>query len=90
MSLKFGKNRSVYYGYHACPLRYPGIKHATRPQTELVLLDDLGKMYLAAYRNNQTSKVGITFLLKKEVKNGKSGFIFKDKFFANTRYGWVI
>ncbi len=89
MSQKFFKHGEVPFYYHAMPILYPGIKHPTRRDTQLTILDDYGKMYLAAYRNGDTCKVGIHFLLKKDVKNGKSGFWFKDKFYKHTRYGWV-
>lgn len=79
MSRKFEKGRAVDYTYTKIPLAYPGIKHATHPDKELVLMDQMGKHYVAAYRNMKLNKVGITFLLKAEMRNGKPGFIFKDK-----------
>ena len=86
MSKKFEKDRSVYYGYQHVPLRYTGIYHSKNPKKELVLVDDYGKHYIAAYRNKDTCRVGITFLLKKTDK----GFIFKDKEYKNGRGGWVF
>lgn len=80
MSYKFGKNHSVDRSYLSVPMYYTGIKHTANKDKELVLIDDMGKHYIAAYRNNELCKVGITFLLKKEYKNNTYGFIFKDKF----------
>jgi len=89
MSKKFEKNRSVSYLYTMCPLKYTFIKHPNKDK-ELVLMDDFGKHYVAAWRSNVTSKVGITFLLKKVITKHKFGFIFKDKFYSlKTRSGWV-
>lgn len=90
MSRKFYKNRSVDFAYHAVPLFYSGIMHSNNKGKELVLIDDYGKHYVAAYRNNFTNKVGIHFLVKKVIKKNKYGFIFKDKFYSlKTRSGWV-
>jgi len=86
MSKKFEKNREVNYGYVHVPLRYTGIKHRNNSNKELVLVDDYGKHYVAAYRNNETCRVGITFLLKKT--NG--GFLFKDKEYKHNCSGWVF
>ncbi|MDR2835867.1 MAG: hypothetical protein LBV69_06700 [Bacteroidales bacterium] len=90
MSKKFEKNRSVSFSYFAIPLYYTGIKHPNNNDKELVLIDDYSRHYLAAYRNNSLCKVGIHFILKKEMENGKSGFIFKGKFFQLRKYGWVF
>jgi len=90
MSKKFEKNRSISSAYFAIPLYYTGIKHHNNNDKELVLIDDYGNHYVAAYRNNSLCKVGIHFILKKEMKNGKSGFIFKNKFFPLNEYGWVF
>ena len=91
MSKKFFKDREVPFYYHAVPIKYTGIKHPNRHDTELVLLDGYKNAYLAAYRNNDTNKVGRHFLLKREVRSGKLGFVFKDKFYAhcNSGIGWV-
>ncbi len=92
MSLKFQKDRSVEYWYTMIPIYYTGIRHSTR-NSELVLMDDYGKHYVAAYRSNNTSKVGRTFLLKKERRGKKAGFMFKDKFrsfsMKHPSSGWV-
>jgi len=91
MSKKFDKNRSVPLLYFICPLYYPGIKHSTNKDKELVLIDDYGLHYVAAYRNNKLCKIGPHFLLKKDMKNGKHGFIFKGKFFnLKKKYRWVF
>lgn len=89
MSKKFDKNRSVDYRYLACPLKYTNIFHPNNHNKELVLLDQLGKSYTAAWRNDKTNKIGITFLLKIDKVNGKNGFWFKDKFYSHNRSGWV-
>lgn len=90
MSRKFDKNRSVDYKYHEIPLKYTGIRHPNNNNKELVLVDDYGKHYIAAYRNEKTNKVGIHFLLKKVISKGKYGFIFKDKFYSvKDKSGWV-
>lgn len=75
MSQKFGKDRSVDFGYHAIPLKYTGIINPKNSDKELVLMDYFGKHYSAAWRNNKTNKVGITFLLR----TIEGGFVFKDK-----------
>lgn len=91
MSRKFHLNRSVDFIYHAIPIYYTGVRHATDNDKELVLIDDFGSQYIAAYRNNELNKVGINFILKKERKNGKLGFVFKDKFYPlKKRSGWVF
>ena len=54
---------------------YTGIIHTNNANKELVLMDRLGKSYSACWRNHETCKVGIEFL----VKSVKGGFIFKDK-----------
>jgi len=91
MSKKFETNRSVPVNYFVMPLYYTGIEHPNNKDKELVLIDDYCNHYVAAYRNNRLCKVGIHFLLKKEQKNGKCGFVFKGKFygFKKRRYGWV-
>jgi hypothetical protein len=90
MSRKFNSNRSVDFFYHAVPIYYTGIKHATNNNKELVLIDDFKSHYIAAYRNDELIKVGINFILKKERKNGKLGFVFKDKYYPlKKRSGWV-
>ncbi len=90
MSKKFHSNRSVDFVYHAIPIYYTGVRHATNNDKELVLIDDFGSIWIAAYRNNKLNKVGINFTLKKETKNRKLGFVFKDKFYAlSKRNGWV-
>lgn len=89
MSLKFKKGRAVDFAYHAIPILYTGIKHPTNAAKELVLIDDLGKHSVAAYRNMKTDKVGIHFL----IKNIEGGFVFKDKkilFKKLKSGGWVI
>lgn len=41
--------------------------------------------------NNKTCKVGMPFLCKRVIKRGKSGFMYKDKFYSlETEYGWVF
>lgn len=91
MSLKFQKNRSVPFAYHAVPMYYTGIIHPTNKDKELIIVDFLGKHCIAAWRNNKRNMVGIHFLLKEEQRKGKFGFIFKDKFIPfNKRSGWVF
>ena len=75
MSRKFEKNRSVSDGYCKIPLYYTGIKHPENKNKELVLMDQIGKNYSAAWRNNKRCSIGIQFLLP--IIDG--GFIFKDK-----------
>jgi hypothetical protein len=95
MSLKFKKNRSVDVVYMVVPLLYTGILHRTNKNKELVLIDNLGKHWIAAYRNHsvdldkKSSAIGRTFLVKSGTQNGKRGFYYKDKFYYFTRYGWV-
>lgn len=85
MSLKFEKNRSVSIAYSCAPLKYTGIISSKNKDKELVLIDDFGKHYVAAWRNNKVNKVGRTFLLKKT----NNGFILKDKEYKQTHSGWV-
>lgn len=86
MSQKFGKGRSVEIAYMSVPLKYTSIKHANNSDKELVLIDDFGKHYVAAYRNNKTCKIGIHFLLKRT----ENGFIFKGKEYKHNGSGWVF
>ena len=86
MSRKFHKDREVDPSYLHVPLKYTFIKHPTNPDKELVLIDDLGKHYTAAWRNNKTNRVGIVFLLKRTEK----GFIHKDKEYKHNGSGWVF
>ena len=75
MSYKFDKNRSVSRGYCKIPMYYTGIKNPKNNNKELVIMDRLGKSYTACWRNHETCRVGIEFLLKAT----EEGFIFKDK-----------
>lgn len=75
MSLKFGKDRAVSFGYAMVPLFYTGIKHPHNKNKELVLMDYMGGKFTACWRNNKLHKVGIEFL----VKAVDNGFVFKDK-----------
>lgn len=86
MSLKFEKDRSVSPQYAKIPLRYTSINHPNNADKELVLMDYFGKHYVAAWRNNNTDKIGITFLLK----STPGGFMYKDKEYKHNRSGWVI
>lgn len=79
MSLKFDKNRSVHPLYLSVPLTYTRIKHPQNLAKELVLVDWVGRNYVAAWRNEDRCNIGLTFLVKAESRNGKPGFIFKDK-----------
>jgi hypothetical protein len=88
MSHKFDKGRSVDYRYEKIPLAYPGLKHPEHPDKELVLMDWMYKHYTAAWRNNKRISVGPTFLLKSEVRNGKAGFIFRDKWYPVSGVVW--
>jgi hypothetical protein len=91
MSRKFNSDRSVEFAYHAVPLYYTSIKHANNNDKELVLIDDFKTHFIAAYRNMKLNKVGIHFVLKKEIKNGNSGFLFKGKFYSlRKKHGWVF
>lgn len=75
MSLKFSKNREVDEGYCKMPMYYTGIIHPNNKNKELVIMDQIGKNYSAAWRNNDLNKIGIEFLLPVV----KGGFLFKDK-----------
>lgn len=86
MSKKFYKNRNVEFGYVHVPLKYTFIKHRNKPHCELVLVDDLGTHYVAAYRNMKRGRCGPTFLLKKT----KKGFIFRGRKVKHRRGGWVL
>lgn len=91
MAKKFHKDREVPHSYHAVPIYYTGIKHPANKDRELVLVDDHFNHFVAAWRNNKLCRVGIHFILQKEWKNNKSGFIFKDKFVAlRKKTGWVL
>ena len=90
MSKKFHKYRSVTFDYFAVLIFYPYIMHRNNKNKELVLLDDYGQHFVAAYRNNATCRIGMHFLLKKINTKKQYGFIFKDKFYSlRTRSGWV-
>ena len=88
MSIKFEKDRAVDRSYEKVPLKYTGIHRQDNKDKELVLMDDYGKHYSAAWRNNKLCKIGIKFLLKKT----EEGFIFKDKEYKHkdSGCGWVI
>lgn len=91
MAKKFHKNRSVQFAYHAVPIYYTGIIHPNNKDRELVLVDDYGQHFMAAWRNNKLCRVGRHFVLKKEIQNKKVGFVHKDKFIAlRKRGGWVL
>lgn len=54
-------------------------------------MDFMGKNLLCAWRNNNTCKVGMPFLCRRIIKKGKSGFMYKNKFYSlETKYGWVF
>lgn len=51
----------------------------------------MGKNLVCAWRNNKTCRVGMPFLCRKTTRNGKLGFMYKDKFYSlETEYGWVL
>ena len=84
---KFQKNRSVSEGYFMIPLCYTGLINPKNKNKELVLMESLGNgTYSACWRNSQTNKVGIYFLIK--MVKGK--MLFKGKTLRLSRkYGWV-
>lgn len=75
MSLKFSKNRSVSIAYCKVPIYYTGLINTNNKNKELVLMDRLGDMYTACWRNHKLCTLGIEFL----VKAVPAGFIFKNK-----------
>ena len=88
MSIKFKKDREVEFGYEKIPIKYTGITRPNNRNKELVLMNDYGDHYAAAWRNNKLCKIGITFLLEKT----EEGFIFKGKEHKHkdSGCGWVI
>lgn len=90
MSKKFTKNRSVDWRYLHVPLKYCNKVPCDNINKEFVLIDDYGKNFLAGYRNNETCRVGRTFLVKKIIKNKNTGFIYKGKFYKLNNSGWVF
>lgn len=59
--------------------------------SSFVIMDFMGKSLLCAWRNNNTCKVGMPFLCRRIIKKGKSGFMYKNKFYSlETKYGWVF
>lgn len=66
--------------------RFPNSKDSS-----FVIMDFMGKSLLCAWRNNNTCKVGMPFLCRRIIKKGKSGFMYKNKFYSlETKYGWVF
>lgn len=60
-------------------------------KSDFVIMDFMGNNLVCAWRNCYTGRVGIPFLCKKVKRNGKVGFIYKDKFYSlETKYGWVL
>lgn len=57
---------------------------------DFVIMDIMGRNMVCAWRNSYTGKVGRSFLCRRTIKNGKVGFIYKDKFYELDGYGWVI
>ena len=58
---------------------------------DFVIMDSMGKNLVCAWRNNKTCRVGMPFLCRKTTRNGKLGFMYKDKFYSlETGYGWVL
>ena len=90
MSLKFEKGRSVNWKYLHIPMMYCGEVPNTNKNKNFVLIDDLGKHYVASWRNCDTCRTGMTFLVKKVFKKGKFGFEYKGKFYKLGNTGWVI
>lgn len=58
MSQKFEKGRSVSAGYCKIPIQYTGIIHPNNKNKELVLMDVMGKNYVACWRNNDRCTAG--------------------------------
>lgn len=76
--------------YWRVPIKYctevPNSKDSS-----FVIMDFMGKSLLCAWRNNNTCKVGMPFLCRRIIKKGKSGFMYKNKFYSlETKYGWVF
>lgn len=88
MSHKFDKNRSVSEGYCKIPMYYTPIFHPDNKNKQLVIMDQMGKSYIAAWRNNIRDSIGPTFKIKIDTKNG--GFIFKDKKYSLKQCNWVL
>lgn len=87
---KFEKYRSVHESYWRVPIKYctevPNSKDSS-----FVIMDFMGKNLLCAWRNNNTCKVGMPFLCRRIIKKGKSGFMYKNKFYSlETKYGQVF
>lgn len=58
---------------------------------DFVIMDIMGNNLVCAWRNSYTGRVGRPFLCCKATRNGKDGFIYKNKFYSlETKYGWVF
>lgn len=58
---------------------------------DFVIMDVMGHNLVCAWRNNHTGRVGRPFLCRRTIKNGKVGFIYKNKFYnLETEYSWVF
>lgn len=96
MSRKFNKNRSVEESYLHVPVKYMSEVRGkeTRPNCwsgkEFCIIDFYGNNALCGWRNNESCKVGKTFLCKIIHRGKKTGIIYKGKFYPLGRYEWVI
>lgn len=74
----------ILYDYHCKVAGNDWLDHC-------IIMDFMGKSLLCAWRNNNTCKVGMPFLCRRIIKKGKSGFMYKNKFYSlETKYGWVF
>lgn len=89
MSLKFNENRSVDSRYLHVPIKYCN-QVPSNGSKEFVLIDCVGRYYVAAWRNENTCRVGMTFLVPRVERNGNIGFMYKNKFYKLNGSGWVL
>lgn len=94
--IKFKKNREVDRSWMHVPAKYMSEVKGSNSKghcwegKEFCIIEFYGNRALCGWRNNETCKVGKTFLCKIVRKGKKTGIIYKDKFYQLGRYGWVI
>lgn len=95
VALAYGKEKLESLLLTIVTSREKPIKYCTEvpnsKDSSFVIMDFMGKNLLCAWRNNNTCKVGMPFLCRRIIKKGKSGFMYKNKFYSlETKYGWVF
>lgn len=90
--IKFGKHREVTPLWLHVPAKYMSQLYRVRNgvEKEFCIIEFYGDHALCAWRSNKTCRTGIPFTCKIETRGGKSGIVYKGKFYPFGRYGWVF